>query len=121
MIVLADTSVWVEHLRRGTAGFAALLESGHVSVHPFIIGELALGTLSPRAEILGHLAALPRARAAEHDEVLALVARERLWQRGIGWVDAHLLASARLERLRLWSLDRRLADTADRLDVGWRG
>jgi predicted nucleic acid-binding protein len=116
-VILVDTSVWIGHWRHGDAAFAALLDAGHVAVHPFIVGELALGALHPRAEVLATLRELPAATVAEHEEVLALVERERLWGRGVGWLDCHLLASARLDRLRLWSRDRALVAAARHLGV----
>ena len=117
MIVLADTSVWVDLWRHGNPRLARALEQGRVVVHPFVLGELALGVVTPRAEVLRDLATLETPRVAEHGEVLALIERVPLWGRGIGWVDAHLLASARLDRLRLWTLDRRLAIVARELGV----
>ena len=117
MIVLADTSVWVDLWRHGNARFARLLDQNRVVVHPFVLGELALGRLTPRAETLRHLSALDTPRVAEYGEVLALIDRAPLWGRGVGWVDAHLLASALLDRLRLWTLDRRLSTVAHDLGV----
>lgn len=119
-MTLVDTSVWVEHLRRGVPDLGALLERGDVGCHPFVVGELACGNLTRRAETLGLLAALPRVDVAEHDEVLAFVDRERLAGRGLGWVDVHLLASAQLSRAGLWSLDGRLDAAARRLGVAAR-
>ena len=105
---LADTSVWIEHLRRGVPALAAALEEGTVAVHPFVLGELACGLLRDREEFLEDLARLPTVPAAEHDEVLALVARRHLAGSGIGWVDAHLIAAARISEVELWTLDRAL-------------
>lgn len=117
MIVLADTSVWVDLWRHGNTRLARLLEQNRVVVHPFVLGEIALGRIAPRAEVLRNLEALDAPRVAEHAEVLALVDRVPLWGRGIGWVDAHLLASTMLDRLRLWTFDRRLALVARALDI----
>jgi len=117
VIVLADTSVWVDLWRHGNARLARLLEQNRVVVHPFVLAELALGVVTPRADVLRDLHALDGPRLAEHDEVLALIERAPLWGRGIGWVDAHLLASALLDRLRLWTLDRPLAAAAAELGV----
>ncbi len=83
--------------------------------------ELALGALHPRATVLANLAELPATTVAEHDEVMALVERERLWGLGVGWLDCHLLASARLDGLRLWTVDVALARAADRLGIGYSG
>ena len=110
--VLVDTSVWIDHLSSADPDLARRLESGEVWCHPFIIGELACGRLVNRREILALLEALPAAEVAEHDEVLAFLDTHRLAGRGIGWVDAHLLASARLSRLPLWTRDRHLGALA---------
>lgn len=118
MTVLADTSVWIDHWRRGNPRLAQLLEGNAVLVHPFVVGEIALGQVMARAEVLADLATLESPRVAEHHEVLALIERSRLWGRGIGWVDAHLLASALLDRIRLWTLDVPLARVARELGVG---
>ena len=108
-MILVDTSVWVDHLRSGNPTLATLLHGEQVLTHPCIIGELACGAIRNRGTVLEHLARLPRAVMADDDEVLALVGSRRLFGRGIGWVDAHLLASAVLSRVRLMTLDRRLA------------
>ncbi|MDP3775228.1 MAG: PIN domain-containing protein [Gemmatimonadales bacterium] len=121
MIVLADTSVWVDHWRRGNPAFAERLAGNHIAVHPFVLGELALGAISPRAAVLAGLRSLPAARVADDDEVLGLIERRRLAGRGIGWVDCHLLASALLDQVRLWTLDRRLARIATEAGAAWTG
>jgi len=94
-----------------------LLREAQVVVHPLVVGELALGRLKKRGEILGLLAEMPRAEPVSHDEVLAFVERRGISGAGIGWVDAHLLASAALGRSELWTLDRRLAHAAGRLGL----
>lgn len=114
-MILVDTSVWIDHLRRGDAGLAALLEDSRVATHPFVIGELACGNLKNRAELLALLASLPRVTRASHEEVLAFLHEQHLHGTGLGWTDMHLLASARLSRVRLWSRDRSLAGAAARL------
>lgn len=118
-MILVDTSVWIEHLRRGNRSLADLLETGQVACHPFVIGEIALGSLRRRTEILGWLAELPTVQVARHEEALALVEQRGLAGKGIGWVDVHLVASALLESLPLWTLDRRLASLARDLDLAW--
>lgn len=118
MIILPDTSVWIRFWRHGNERFARELEQGRVVVHPFVRGELALGSVSRREEAFKYLDRFPRPRVAEHGEVLALIERAPLWGRGIGWVDAHLLASALLDHLRVWTLDRRLSTIAHQLNVG---
>lgn len=107
-MILADTSVWVHHLRAGNPRLQGLLLEGAILTHPFIIGEIACGKLGKRAEILEALQVLPSAVVADHHEVLRLIEERRLWGKGIGWVDAHLLASVLLTGCPLWTLDRRL-------------
>ena len=116
-MILVDTSVWVDHLRHGNAALAARLDTGEVLTHPFVIGELACGGARRRREILASLATLPQAPVASHDEVLAFVDAQKLSGSGIGWIDAHLLASTRLSGVNLWTLDRSLAAAAHRLGI----
>ena len=112
-MILVDTSVWVEHLHTGDEELAELLSRGEVLAHPFVIGELALGNLQPRDPFLSDLRDLPQAVVAEDEEVLRLIDRQALFGRGIGYVDAHLLAAARLTAgIRLWTRDRRLQAVA---------
>ncbi len=99
---------------------AALLRDGQVASHPFVIGEIALGHLKRRAEILALMAELPQSPPAEHEEVLRFVEQNELAGSGLGWVDVHLMAAAALDRSRLWTLDRRLAATALRIGLADR-
>ncbi|MBK8167893.1 MAG: PIN domain-containing protein [bacterium] len=117
--LLVDTSVWIDHLRGRRGDLAGPLQEGLVLTHPHVIGELACGNLARRDEVLRLLAALPQAPEATHAEALALVAGERLSGRGLGWVDVHLLAGARLAAARLWTRDRALAAAAARLGLGY--
>jgi predicted nucleic acid-binding protein len=117
-VILVDTSVWVDHLRAGNRTLTRLLEDGTVLSHPWIIGELALGGLNRRREILGLLDALPPSIVASEDEVLALIEREQLSGTGIGYIDAGLLAAARLTPdTTIWTRDRRLEEVAARLGL----
>lgn len=116
-MILVDTSVWVDHLRRGNSRLEELLLADAVACHPFVIGELACGSLQRREEILNLLGELASCRTATHAEALALLEAHRLMGRGLGYVDLHLLAAARLDRLTLWTLDKRLAGVADRLGI----
>jgi hypothetical protein len=116
-LILVDTSVWVDHLRAGLPRLATLLQEGEVLIHPWVIGELACGNLRNRQQVLELLQGLPAAVVASDAEVLLLIERDQLMGRGIGYVDAHLLASARLSRCRLWSQDRRLATLAQEQGV----
>ena len=116
-MILVDTSVWVEHLRHGLPRLATLLQEGEVLIHPWVIGELACGYLRNRHQVLELLQGLPTATVASDAEVLLLIEGDRLMGRGIGYIDAHLLASARLSHCRLWTQDRRLAAVAP--EQGW--
>jgi predicted nucleic acid-binding protein len=113
-LILVDTSVWVDHLRKGVPELVELLERGEVLTHPFVIGELACGNLKDRGEVLDLLAALPSAVVAGDDETLLFIEQRMLMGKGIGYIDAHLLASVTLTSdARLWTRDKRLAEIAD--------
>ena len=114
-MVLVDTSVWVAHLRDGNIGLETLLNEGRVAGHSFIIAELACGNLKNRSEILSLLRTLPVAIQAEHDEVMELIETHSLMGKGLGYIDMHLLASALLTDVPLWTLDRKLDETASQL------
>jgi predicted nucleic acid-binding protein len=116
-MILVDTSVWVDHLRRNHARLKALLEAGQVLIHSFVIGELALGNLRQREAILQSLQDLPKAVSAGDGEVLGFIERNALFGLGIGYVDAQLLASARLSAALLWTHDKRLHEVAIRLGL----
>jgi predicted nucleic acid-binding protein len=119
-VILADTSVWVEHLRRGHGRLAAGLHDGEIVTHPMVIGELACGVIRNRREILALLGQLPSVAVASDGEALTLIERHRLTGRGIGWVDAHLLTSVLITgSVRLWTLDRRLLAASERVGVAF--
>ncbi len=115
-MLLVDTSVWVQHFRRGEPLLADRLAEGLVLMHPFVAGELACGNLKARASVLSNLHALPAAQSASNAEVLQLIEKRRLWGRGLGWGDMHLLASALLSHCEFWTLDKKLAEAA--MDLG---
>ncbi len=116
-MVLLDTSVWIDHLRRGDSRATALLEQGDVVCHPLVIGELACGSLVRRSEILGLLEALPQAPQAPHSEVLVFIDQHRLHGKGLGMIDVHLLWAALNQRHVLWTRDRRLRQMAQQLAI----
>jgi predicted nucleic acid-binding protein len=118
-MILLDTSVWVDHLRRGDSLVVKVLESGQVAVHSFVIGELACGNLKARARVVDLLQALPRLAMATDDEVLYFIERHKLMGRGIGYVDAHLLAASAIGGSLLWTRDKRLRAIATELEVAY--
>jgi len=111
-MILADTSVWIQHFRHGDPKLAEYLSQELVVMHPFIAGELACGNLKNRVAILRDLEALPAATPVSDAEALRFLESRRLWGRGLGWIDVHLLASAILSGCELWTLDRRLEEAA---------
>ena len=118
-MVLADTSIWFSHLAKGSAELRALLERAEVVCHPLVIGELACGNMANRVEIISLLQELPQVRVAEHAEVLRFIEARRLSGRGLGFIDAHLLASSVMTRAPLWTVDKRLREAAAELGVAY--
>ena len=116
-MILVDTSVWVDHLRKGVPALVAALDQGMVLTHPFIIGEIACGNLRNRGEVLGLLEELPAAPAVTDAEARDFIERRALMGRGIGYIDVHLLASVTLASALLWTRDRRLAAVAGDLKL----
>ena len=117
-MILVDTSVWIDHLRIGNSALAALLNNALVSTHPFVIGELACGNLRNRDEVLRLLSGLPQAPIASQAEVLYFIERNELMGRGIGFIDAHLLAASALDdRLAILTRDKRLQRVATDLNL----
>ena len=116
-MVLVDTSVWIEHFRSGTIGLESSLDDGQVVCHPFIVGELACGNLRNRSHILSLFDTLPLAHLADHEEVMRFIETNRLMGKGLGYVDIHLLASAVLTSVPLWTLDQRLNKAAATLGI----
>lgn len=116
-MILVDTSVWVDHLRRGNERLRRLLLDDGVLTHASVIGELACGQMTHRIRILALLHALPRAQMVDDEEALDFIETHRLMGAGIGWVDVHILAATVLARARLWTSDRRLQRAAARLGI----
>jgi len=117
-MILVDTSVWVDHLRNSDEELIGLLDRGQVLAHPFVIGEIALGSLAQRALVIGALQNLPQAIVAADDEVMRFIDDESLAGLGIGYFDAHLLAATRLTAYAsFWTRDRRLAAVAQRMSI----
>ncbi len=121
-MILADTSIWIDHLRRGDGSLTSLLDDARVMTHPFVIGELACGNLNNRAEVLSRLKDLPATPAATDAEVLFFIERQQLMGRDIGYVDAHLLAATALTPpVRLWTRDGPLRKVAACLELVHEG
>jgi len=118
-MILADTSVWVSHFRQDDPHLGQLLLNGQMLMHPFVVGEIACGKLRFRRKVLSDLQRLPSVITAEQDEVLAFLDQHHLFGKGISWIDAHLLAAARLSNCRLWTLDARLLTAATQLHIGY--
>lgn len=120
-MILADTSIWVDHLRSGHPELATLLRSSRICVHDFVIGELACGNLRNRLEVLELLQSLPRLGSASHEEALFFIERQQLMARGIGYVDIHLLAASALHGAQLWTKDKRLKTIAEAAGRAYAG
>jgi predicted nucleic acid-binding protein len=117
-VILVDTSIWVDHTHKPDRELENLLRMGQVMVHPFVMGEVALGSFPGRTGLLDHLSGLRRARTATDEEVLQLIEDWQLWGTGIGYMDVHLLASVLLTpTTRLWTRDKRLKAVAEQLSL----
>lgn len=114
-MILVDTSIWIDHFRHGDAELRKIIEDDRLLCHPVVIGELALGSLRDRDAVVAFLAAQPEALIASHNEVMSLIDRHSIFGMGIGYTDAHLLASALIDRRSiLWTRDKRLAAAAQK-------
>ncbi len=119
-MILVDTSIWVDHLRRGDAQLVGLLEQAKVLLHPFVLGEIACGSLADRVPLLDLLQDLPAAPVAEQEELLEFIECHALHGKGVGYVDVHLLAAVALSGgggggAKLWTRDKRLGVAAQAL------
>jgi predicted nucleic acid-binding protein len=120
-MILVDSSVWINHFRHTEPRLQELLLHDLVSLHPFVLGELACGNLHKRAETTAYLEMLPVVTVASEPQVRHLLESRRLWRTGLGWIDMHLLASALIDDLSLWTADRAVAAAAKRLGVAFPG
>lgn len=116
-MILVDTSIWIDHFNKSDDELISLLESGEVCIHPFVTGELACGNISNRNEILTLLNALPQVDCALDEEVFVLIESKKLYGIGLGFIDVHLLASALLHNVHLWTRDKTLEKAAINLNV----
>jgi predicted nucleic acid-binding protein len=112
-MTLVDTSIWVNHFRSGVPELESMLNQNLVGMHPFILGELACGSLHKRGEVIAYLRSLPSATVARESEVFHLLKAHRLWSKGLGWVDMHLLTAALISGWALWTADASLAAAID--------
>lgn len=117
MSILVDTSIWIDHFNRSDAALARLLHEGLAATHPFVVGELACGNLHQRDVILDLLNGLPHVPKAEDDEVLHLLGQRKLYGKGLGLIDVHLLAACQIGHFSLWTRDKRLHDAAQLLGI----
>jgi predicted nucleic acid-binding protein len=112
-VILADTSIWIDHFRHGDSQLRRIIEDDQLLCHPSVIGELALGSLRERVSVIAFLVAQREALIATHDEVMTMIDRHGIFSMGIGYTDAHLLASVLLDqRATLWTRDKRLQAAA---------
>ena len=119
-MILVDTSVWIDHFRNGVSPLAVLLDNAHVLTHPFVLGEIACGNLRDRQETIRLLSGLPDAPEASNAEVMTFIESNKLMGKGIGFVDAHLLAAVALAAdARLWTHDRRLDRASTKLRLAY--
>ena len=118
-MILIDTSVWIDHLRQRDDHLVITLLAGHVLIHPWVIGEIACGSLKDREQILDLLRSLPLCSVALEDEVLLFIEQNKLMARGIGYVDVHLLASTKLSGATLWTRDKRLLIVAKEMNIAY--
>lgn len=118
-MILVDTSIWTDHFRKSRTALVGLLETGIVCTHPFVIGELACGNLPRRKTTLRDLHNLPAVRPARDIEVLELIETRKLWGRGIGLIDVHLMAAAQIGHHQIWTRDRRLSELCADADINY--
>ena len=116
-MVIVDTSIWINHLRKGDKHLEKLLFDAEVTCHEFVIGELACGNLRNRHEIISLLQSLPHSPIVDHQEFLYFIDKHQLMGRGIGFVDIHLLASAQLAKLPIWTADNKLRNVSKDLEL----
>lgn len=119
MPTLVDTSVWIEHFRSNSFALRQMLEDDQVMCHPLVIGEIACGNMKHRSEVLESLAALPTTPTIDYQELLMFIETHKLFGKGLGWIDVHLLASTMLQQVTLWTLDQSLRQSARKLHCSY--
>lgn len=119
-MILVDTSVWIDHLRNSNQALRKLLDGNRVVIHPLIVGELACGNLKNRTELIRLWQSLESLPTPTHEETLFFIDKNQLMGRGVGYIDIQLLASVTLSKgVKLWTLDKRLANIAAEMNLGW--
>lgn len=116
-MILVDSSIWIDHLRASNPKLESLLVARRVTMHPWVVGELACGNLAHREYRLDLLKLMPQATVASDDEVLFFIDKHGIAGKGIGYIDMHLLASAALGSLKIWTRDKRLGEVAELLGL----
>lgn len=120
-MILVDTSVWIDHLRNGNALLSNLLEENRVVTHPLVLGELSVGNISRRSTFLQLVRNLPVASEASHQEVIDFIEKHRMWSKGVGYFDLHLLCASLIDDIPLWTLDKRLSAIAKKFSADLNG
>lgn len=119
-MILVDTSVWIDHLRAGNELLSDLLEENRVVTHPLVLGELSVGNISKRSTFLQLIRNLPVASEASHEEVIQFIEKHRMWSKGVGYFDMHLLCSSLIDSIPLWTMDKRLSAIAGKFQGSGR-
>ena len=117
--ILVDTSVWINHLREGDKNLTQLLEQGLVACHPFIVGEIACGSIKNRNEIINLLNDLPSTEIIDHSDIMGFIENRKIMNKGIGYIDVHLLGSALVSDTPLWTFDKALRKIAIQFSIGY--
>jgi predicted nucleic acid-binding protein len=119
-MVLVDTSVWIDHFNKRNDHLVDLLNAGKVNTHEYIIGEISCGNISNRDEIINLLRSLPCTLSVTQEEILDFIANQYLYGNGVGYIDIHLLASALISNVKLWTRDKKLNLVANELNVAYK-
>lgn len=118
-MILADTSVWIDHFHHSDEGLKDLLHANQVCIHPFILGELSCGNISNRKVVLSLLRDLRSIDVVLEEEVFILIEERKLYGKGLGFIDIHLLASAIINQVLIWTRNRSLKQVADNLGISY--
>ena len=119
-MILVDTSVWIDHFHHSDEALKKLLLSNQVCIHPFILGELSCGNISNRKEVLALLRSLRSVDMVLDEEVFILIENRKLYGKGLGFIDIHLLASAMIHHVPIWTRDNTLKRVAGELGINYQ-